>query len=133
MSEQLPAGVFDPSKPYSGPDPSMGPPPITSPPANPLATEGKSPAPTVWGGRGSGVSGVAYMLDSVLKGAMQGYQAKQEKVAYQANRLMQGYQYAYKNAADQYLGMIQTKPGLAGKLSQLQTGKGEDGKPLTPD
>jgi len=50
---------------------------------------------------------------------MKGRDQAQQQSAYQVNRLLQGYGYAYNAAKDQYLGMLQNDPDLAAKLGEL--------------
>jgi len=120
-SEQAPVGapVFDPTKPYEAPESSSVPPPITSPPANPLANAPDKPAPSMWGNNGAAkAASAAYIGDSVLKGIMKGRQAKQEQDTYKLNRLMQGLQYAAQTSGDAYVSLI--KNGADPKSPEAQ-------------
>lgn len=126
MSE-TPPGTYDPSSasPYppgrsgAGGD-GGGPPQITAPPPSAVSQEPPPTAPSVLpGAKGSKAASIAYGLDAVLRGAMRGREQAQQQSAYKANKLIQGFQYAYKNASDQYLGMLQNDPALAAKLGEL--------------
>src|SRR5580658_10104639 len=94
MSEQPPIGVYDPNakNPYTAPDSSSagGPPPITAPPPSSITQKPDQPAPSVIPNKGGKAAGIAYLLDSVLKGAMKGREQKQQQQAAKANKLIQG-------------------------------------------
>src|ERR1035438_8326562 len=119
MDERIPGmETYDPSSatPYSpsprggngaggqGTDPNA-PPPITAPPPSSI---GQQPAPTapkvLPGSKGATAASIAYGLDAVLRGAMKGRDQAQQQQAFKINKLMQGFQYAYQNASQQYLG-----------------------------
>ena len=126
MSE-IPPGGYDPSSatPYGGGRSGAGgqgggPPQITAPPPSAVSQEPPPTAPSVLpGSKGAKAASIAYGLDAVLRGAMRGREQAQQQSAYKANKLIQGFQYAYKNASDQYLGMLQNDPALAAKLGEL--------------
>jgi hypothetical protein len=126
MSE-VPPGGYNPESPtpYSGGRSGAGgqgggPPQITAPPPSAVSQEPPPTAPSVLpGSKGAKAASIAYGLDAVLRGAMRGREQAQQQSAFKANKLMQGFQYAYKNASDQYLGMLQNDPALAAKLGEL--------------
>jgi hypothetical protein len=126
---------YDPTNPtpYSSSPDSATPPPIVSPPPNPLAQQPAPTAPAVLPNRGGRIAGIAYGLDSILRGFMKGRDFAQQKQAYNLSKLMQGYQWNIKQNSDEYLGILQNNPETAAKLGQLLSGKSADGKPLTPD
>src|SRR5580692_10951476 len=130
MSITKPPAGYDPGV-YPSPDQSSSgsasgsasgsPPPLIPPPTNPLTQEKPPQAPAVVPNKGGKAAGIAYMFDSVLRGAMKGREQAQQQQAYKANKLMQGFQYAYQNASQQYIGMLQNDPELAKKLGELNT------------
>src|SRR5208337_957839 len=112
MSERAPGLNYDPASgtPYIPPEgAATTPPPITAPPQRDPSTLQQQPGPNLLpGAKGSKVAGIAYMLDSVLKGYMKGREYGEQQKAYKANRLMQGFQFAYQTASQRYVELIKS-------------------------
>src|SRR5208337_1533421 len=123
MSERAPGLNYDPASgtPYIPPEgAATTPPPITAPPQRDPSTLQQQPGPNLLpGAKGSKVAGIAYMLDSVLKGYMKGREYGEQQKAYKANRLLQGLQFNAQNAAQQYIGFAQTNPEAVSKMFEL--------------
>lgn len=114
---------YDPNNPapYVAPTPSA-PPEITAPPPSPLAqgdpnASGRQP---VFGtGKMATAGSIAYIGDSILRGAMQGRERAQQMRVIKAKKLMDGFKYAKDQADAQILDMVQ-KPELQSAIQKRQ-------------
>lgn len=110
MDEKIPGlPNYDPVPSGSSGGPSSGSqlPPITAPPQRPEADTRQPTAPQISPNkRGGTVGAVAFLGDSILRGFQRGREQAEQQKAYKTNRLIQGMQFAYQNAAKHYTDLI---------------------------
>jgi hypothetical protein len=102
-----PAG-YDPNNPtpYTAPQlPEMTPPPTR--PQQETQQPQQSPTGPQVARSGGGIASAAFMLDSILKGAMRGREQAQQVNFYKAKKLNDGLRYAYEATAQQYTAAAQ--------------------------
>src|SRR5579872_352599 len=116
--------TYDPTSatPYVSPTAPTQP-EVTAPPPPPLTdTSGPNTGgrPPVFGGGARGTAGsIAYLGDSILRGAMRGRERAQQMQVIKAKRLMDGFTYAKQQADSQILDMVQ-KPEMQEALQKRQ-------------
>jgi len=114
--------AYDPTSatPYTAPPPPQIP-EITAPPPVPQQDTAQPQSPSLIGGRGAGITKVATVVDSLLKGALRGRDYANQVRAYKQQRLAQGLNYNYQTARNNYLGML--KSGADPNSKEVQEAK----------
>jgi hypothetical protein len=114
--------AYDPTSatPYTAPPPPQIP-QITAPPPVPQQDTAQPQTPSLIGGRGAGITKVATVVDSLLKGALRGRDYANQLRAYKQQRLAQGLNYNYQTARNNYLGML--KSGMDPNSKEVQEAK----------